>query len=99
MLQTSPGYSRGYVRYVVRLDVVLDHQPEHKIDCGLRAEAAWILLDGDTGHFDIPRRSPFLKYAFDVVCACAIEHFEEPLVVLEGVGVSRVTSRSEQCRE
>src|SRR5262245_24560631 len=63
--------------------LVLARERERRVQRGMRAPAAGILLDRDAGPDDVERLSPGGQYLPGVVIAFAIEHVEKALFVLE----------------
>ena len=68
---------------LIRLQIVLAREREHRIQRRMRAAAAGILLDRDARLHDIERIGPVCEDARDIVCALAVEHVEETLLVFE----------------
>src|SRR5438132_3176301 len=68
---------------VLRLDTSPSDDLEHRVDGRMRAAAARILLDPDTGLDDVERRGPGTHGTLDVIGAWSVENLEEALLMLE----------------
>src|SRR5258708_27987686 len=68
---------------LLRLDTPPGDDLEHRVDGRMRAAAAGILLDPDTGRDDVERRGPGAHGTLDVIGARSVENVEEALLVLE----------------
>src|SRR6266404_4221106 len=81
------------------MNVMVARQLDHGVNDCLRAEAAWVLLDRDSWHLDVPRCAPLGEYAVNVIVARTIEHFQESLVMLERISVAGESLSSELGRQ